>query len=462
MTEALEETEEKTEEQKSHHLSAEFIHEVIDELEEENWPRVRELIKPLHAADLAYLLDVIRADERAQLIEKLGDTLDPEVVTHLAPALREHVFDTMGVKASAAAISQLERDDAVDVIGDLEARGQEEILKALPAETRVELEEGLSYPESSAGRLMSKHFVSMPEYWRVGDAIDFLRQNENLPRDFYEIFVVDPKFRPVGGVLLSRIMRNQRDVMIRDIMQEDIRAVSTELDQEEVAHIFRKYGLVEAPVINGEGRIVGVITVDDVVSVIQEEAEEDIMRLGGVQEGDFYSAVWKTAKKRFPWLFINLLTAIVASVVIGLYEESIAQLVALAVLMPIVASMGGNAGTQTVTVAVRALATRELSDANAYRVIGKELLVGGVNGLLFAIVSAGVVYMWFDDVQLSMVFAAAMVVTLLIAGLSGALIPYSLNKLGADPAVASSVFLTTVTDVVGFLAFLGIAAWWLF
>lgn len=442
------------------HLPPEFVQEVSDALASEDHAAARVLIQPLHAADLAYLLDMLKPEGRGRLLELVGPHLEPEVVTYLSPALREDVLHALGMDVAAGTIARLEGDDAVDVMEALPEETRQRILAVLPREARSDLEEGLAYAENTAGRLMSKQMVTVPQYWTVGDVIDFMRgETEKLPRDFYKVIVVDPRYRPVGGVLLSRIMRSQRETPVNALIDDEPRQINVQTDQEEVGYLFRRYGLVEAPVVNGEGRLVGVVTVDDVVDVIQEEAEEDILRLGGVKEGDLYSAVWQTVQSRFPWLLVNLGTAIAASLVIGLFEDTIGQLVALAVLMPIVASMGGNAGTQTVTVAVRALATHEMTEANAMRVIGKELLVGLMNGLVFAAVSAVAVYAWYGDPVLSLVFALATVITLMMAGVSGALIPYGLMKLGADPAIASSVFLTTVTDVIGFLAFLGLAAW---
>ena len=321
------------------------------------------------------------------------------------------------------------------------------------------METALSYPQDSAGRLMQREIVTVPENWRVGDTIDYMRARAaQLPRDFYDIFVVDDERYPVGVLPLSRLMRSRRPIEVSDIMQRVFLSISLTTDQEDVAHVFRKYGLVSAPVVDEDGRLVGVITVDDVVDVIQEEAEEDIMHLGGVREDDFYAAVFDTTHTRFSWLLINLGTAIVASIVIGLFDAVIERVVALAVLMPIVASMGGNAGTQTLTVAVRALAMKELTPTNAARIVVKEVLVGGVNGLLFAIVMGLVAWLWFGDPALGGIIAAAMIINLLIAGFAGTVVPIALDRLKIDPAIASTVVLTSVTDVVGFLAFLGLGA----
>jgi magnesium transporter len=320
------------------------------------------------------------------------------------------------------------------------------------------IEQGLSLPEYSAGRLMQREMVAVPAYWTVGETIDYLRSAARLPEDFYVIYVVDPRHRPVGLVRLSTMLRHQRRVRLRDIMEVEMPLISTVADQEEVARLFRDRDLLSAPVVDASGRLVGRITVDDVIDVIEEEAEDDMLRLAGVAEVDLYRAVVDTVKARVSWLGINLVTAILASLVIGLFADTIESVVALAVLMPIVASMGGNAGTQALTVAVRSLATKELTPANAKRILGKELVVGLLNGLIFAVVIGGIAWFWFGRPEIGWVIATAMVINLAVAGLSGIAIPLALERLNIDPAIASAVFLTTVTDVVGFFAFLGLAA----
>ncbi|HYC05724.1 MAG TPA: magnesium transporter [Azospirillaceae bacterium] len=444
-----------------------LVREVRELLDEEALDKVEAVLADLHAADIAQLLEHLNGGDRETVVGLLRRDFDGEVLTYLAPEMREEVMELLEPKELAAAVAELETDDAVDVIQDLDEETQREILENLPPEARQLVEEGLTFPEYSAGRLMSREFVSVPQFWTVGRLLDYLRaaasprpdgRESELPEDFYDIFIVDPMHRVVGAVPLSRVMRARRGVKLADILTDDIHVISATMDQEEVARKFRKYALVSAPVVDEAYRLIGVITVDDVVDVIAEEAEEDLLRLGGVGEGDLYRAVLDTTRSRFSWLAVNLVTAIVASVVIGMFEGAIEKVVALAVLMPIVASMGGNAGTQTLTVAVRALATRELTDANALRVIGKEVLVGTANGLLFAVIAGLIAWFWFKDPLLGGVIGAAMVVNLICAGLFGAVIPLALQKLRIDPAVASAVFLTTVTDVVGFLAFLGLAS----
>jgi magnesium transporter len=439
-------------------LTDEFVYEVEDALEAEDAQRVVELVEPLHVADLADLLEYLTRDERHRTVEILGAGLEPEVLVYLDPAVREEVIEQLGPQGLARALSALDSDDAVEIFEDLDEEFQSRILATLPKAYRTLLEESLSYPEDSAGRLMQRETIAVPSAWTVGETIDYMRESEDLPDDFYDLFIVNPKHRPIGAIPLSRVLRSRRPVRLTEIMDTDLHILPVEMDQEDVAYQFRQYGLVSAPVVDEAGRLVGAITVDDVVHVIDEEAEEDLMKLGGVTETDLYSAALDTAKARFSWLVVNLLTAILASVVIGLFQKSIEKAVALAVLMPIVASMGGNAGTQTLTVAVRAIAMKDLTAANALRFVGKEILVGSFNGIMFAVLAGTVAWLWFDSPGLGLLMAAAMIVNLLVASLSGTLIPLGLERMGVDPAIASSVFLTTVTDVVGFFAFLGLAA----
>lgn len=420
---------------------------------------VEALIGELHASDLADLLEELVGENRRKLLDHVRDQLDPELLTHMDDVVREDVLEILEPEEVAAVLTELDTDDALDVFEDIPVEDQQGVLDQLSPSDRALLEQAMTYPEDSAGRLMQRELVTVPKDWSVGNTIDYLRNRAAvLPRDFYEIYAVDEERIPVGTIPLSRLMRNQRDVRIDDIMLTELRAAYVEMDQEEVALMFSQYALVSAPVVNNEGQLVGVITADDVVHVIQEEAEEDFLRLGGVQEDDFYEAVLQTTRARFSWLLVNLCTAIVASLVIGLFDAAIEQVVALAILMPIVASMGGNAGTQTLTVAVRALAMKELTTTNAARIIGKEVIVGGINGILFAGLIGVVTWLWFGDTLIGIVIGAAMIVNLLIAGFAGVAIPIVLQKMKIDPAIGSAVVLTTITDVVGFMAFLGLAA----
>ncbi len=424
--------------------------------------RVRELIEELHPADAADMLEHLSPDDRAMVVNILRDNFDPDLLAELDETVRDHVVDVLGLEDLAAVIVELDSDDALEVLEELDEGEQKQVLDAIPAGDRTLIEEGLSYPEDSAGRLMQREVVTVPTFWNVGQTIDFLRHKTEtekavMPGVFYDIFVVDPTHRPVGSIPLSRLLTTDRPVPVTDLMDAEMKVLPVSVDQEDVAFVFRQRDLVSAPVVDDGGRLIGIITIDDVVDVIHEEHEEDIMLLGGVKEDDLYEASLYTMRARFSWLVVNLATAILASVVIGLFDATLQQMVALAILMPIVASMGGNAGTQTLTVAVRALAMKELTPANASRVIGKELLVGCFNGILFAVLIGGVAWGWFGDPTLGVVIGLAMVVNMIVAGLAGTTIPLALDRFGIDPAVASGVFLTTITDVVGFFVFLGLA-----
>ncbi len=440
-------------------VTDELVGAVRQAVLEDRWSDIQPLVAELHAADLADLLERLNSLERAVVIETVGEELDAEVMTHLDETIREEVLDGLDTERLAAVVTELESDDAVDLIEDLDEADQKELLDAIPAVERVLYEEALAWPEDSAGRLMRREVVVAPAIWTVGETIDYMRSDAEMPNDFYDLVVVDPAHKPLGLLPLSRVLRSARPVPITDIMDEDFRPIPVTMDQENVAFLFRQYAMVEAPVVEESGRLVGVITVDDVVEVIEEEHEEDIMNLAGVGGDDYYSAVMATTQSRFSWLLVNLVTAIMASLVIALFDAAIEKVVALAILMPIVASMGGNAGTQALTVTVRALATRELTTSRALRAVAKESLVGLINGILFAVLMGVITWAWFGDPQIGGVLATAMVVNLLVAGLAGTMIPLGLERAGADPAVASVVFLTTITDVVGFFVFLGLGAW---
>jgi magnesium transporter len=423
--------------------------------------RLRTLVAPLHPADQADLLERMPARTAASLVRFLGDHLDAETLTYLDENTREAIVEVMGAKALARQLHDLSTDDAIDIIEELEEDALADVLAALSAEDRVLVEEGLSFPEDSAGRLMQREVVTVPSFWTVGQTIDYLRGGELTTDDFYLIFVVDPARKPLGEVPLSKLLCTQRPRRISEIMEPDFRSIPVDMDQEEVAVLFRRYGMVSAGVVDLGNRLVGMITIDDVIDVIDEEAEEDLMALAGVGEASLRSSIRETLQGRTSWLLVNLLTAILASVVIGVFDATIEQWVALAVLMPIVASMGGNAGTQTVTVAVRAIALRQLDAVSTRNFVVREGLVALLNGLLFAVLAAAVSFVWFGDPEIATVMAVAMFANLLIAGLSGTLVPIGLLRAGVDPAVASSVFVTTITDVVGFFVFLGLAALYL-
>ena len=423
--------------------------------------RLRTLVAPLHPADQADLLERMPARTAASLVRFLGDHLDAETLTYLDENTREAIVEVMGAKALARQLHDLSTDDAIDIIEELEDDALADVLAALSPEDRVLVEEGLSFPEDSAGRLMQREIVTVPSFWTVGQTIDYLRGGKSATDDFYLIFVVGPARKPLGEVPLSKLLCAQRPRRISEIMESDFRSIPVDMDQEEVAILFRRYGMVSAGVVDLGERLVGMITIDDVIDVIDEEAEEDLMALAGVGEASLRSSIRETLQGRTTWLLVNLLTAILASVVIGVFDATIEQLVALAVLMPIVASMGGNAGTQTVTVAVRAIALRQLDAVSTRNFVIREGLVALLNGLLFAVLAAAVSFVWFGDPEIATVMAVAMFANLLIAGLSGTLVPIGLLRAGVDPAVASSVFVTTITDVVGFFVFLGLAALYL-
>ncbi len=419
--------------------------------------RLRELFEPLHAADIADFLEQVDGAERREILLLAPDVIDGEVLSDLDESLREDVISFLPAERLAEAVRELDSDDVVDLIEDLEEPQQEALLGALAAADRVAVEQALTYPEYSAGRLMQREVVMAPEHWTVGEAIDHLRAQENLPEQFYHVVLVDPRMKPVGQVPLGKLMAARRPVKLTAIATEDFRAIPVLQYEGDVAYAFNQYHLISAPVVDDDGRLVGVITIDDAMIVLDEEHEEDILRLAGVGEGSLSDPVFETAWQRLPWLGVNLVTAILASLVIAQFEDAIAQVVALAVLMPIVASMGGNAGTQSLTVAVRAIATRDLTGSNVLRVIRREVLVGLANGIVFAVVMGLVGWLWFSWPQLGGVIAAAMVVNLVVAGLAGIGVPVLLEKVGIDPALASGAFVTTVTDVVGFFAFLGLA-----
>ena len=442
-------------------LNPDVIREAIVALGSNDGSAILEIVAPLHPAEIADLIEMLRGPMRTQLVELLRPKFDPVVLTELDETVRDEVAEQLGTETIAKAIASLDSDDALNLISTLEETKQRRVLHAISYALRSMLEEGLAFPEDSAGRLMQREFVAVPTFWTVGEVIDFLRESDDLPDDFYDVFVVDPRHRLIGYVALNRVLRAKRPVLVRDIMIDEFVSVPVHMDQEEVAYVFAQQDLVSAPVVDDNERLIGVITIDDIVDVIHQEAEEDLMRLGGVREDDLYAAVIDTGKSRFSWLFVNLFTAVIASVVIGLFQGTIEQVVMLAVLMPIAASMGGNAGTQTLTVAVRAIAMKELTTANAYRVMSKEILVGTFNGVLFALIVGVIAWIWSGSIGIGVVMAVAMVITLIVAGFAGAAIPLALSRTRFDPAIASGVFLTTVTDVVAFLAFLGLGTWFL-
>ena len=441
------------------HLPDEDIREILDAAKSQDSDTVYAALKELSPADAAELLSKIKEDDRQELLSMYGEALDPQIFAELDQELSRSALATMPTASVVEIISKLESDDALLLVETLKPNVQKEVINRLSTKDRLALEEGLSFPEDSAGRLMRRELVAIPEFWTVGKTIDYLRTStETLPEDFFDLFIINPSHHLTGAIPLSRLIRSGRDEKIQNLQIEGTHSIPAEMDQEEVAHMFRRDNIVSAPVIDNDGRLIGMITIDDIIDVIDEEAQEDLLRMVGVDHGDLYRAVIATANTRFKWLFVNLLTAILASIVISFFGATIEQIVALAVLMPIVASMGGNAGTQALTVAVRAIATHEISETNTWRVIWKETLVGLLNGILFAVLTGFIAALWFQLPMLGIVIALAMTINLIVAGLFGAGIPLFLHRIGSDPAVSSTVLLTTITDVVGFLSFLGLAA----
>ncbi|MEM1086552.1 MAG: magnesium transporter [Pseudomonadota bacterium] len=420
--------------------------------------RLSDTLEQLHPADASDLLEQLSTDEFETAVELLGGALPSEVLVELRDEYREDAVEVLSDKAVAEAIDEMDSDDATAVLEDIDEDRRERILDALEPEDRAVLEANLVYGDETAGRLMQREYLAAPEFWTVGQTIDFARDNaDELPTDFYEIYVVDPMNRPLGYVLLSQLLRAEREVKLADMMESFESDIRVDLDQEEVAYQFQKYALASAPVKDLDGRLVGMITVDDMVHVIQEENTEDLLALANVSSADGSDTVWESVKARAPWLGINLITAFVASGIIALFEGTLDRLVQLAILMPVVAALAGNAGSQGLAVAVRAIAEREMEGAAGRRAVVRETLTGCVNGLIFAIGVGVIAQLWFGDVALSAVIAIAMLLSFVWAGVSGILVPLTLKKLGADPAVASSVFVLTLTDVMAFFSFLGLA-----
>ena len=442
-------------------IRPEFVEAISRAVQIADTAFLKEIVGELHEADLGDLIEALDADERVPLIELTGADFDFSALNEVDDTVREELLEDLPPETVAEGVRELDSDDAVELLQGVDEEVQDEILEKLPLSERVALERSLTYPENSAGRRMQTEFIAMPPDWNVGQAIDYMRETPDLPDRFYDIYSVDADQRWQGAVSLDALLRARRPVPLAELIDEDRRRVSVLDDQSDVARMFGKYNLVSAPVVDPDNRLVGVITIDDVVDVIEEEADEDLKALGGVTSDEELSDnFWTIAKGRFTWLLINLATAFIASSVLGLFEDQLQQMVALAVLAPIVASQGGNAATQTMTVAVRALATRQLNPNNAMRIVIREGLVGLINGLAFAVITGIAAFVWFKTPGLGIVIGLAMVCNLIAGALGGILIPMVLERVKADPAVASGTFVTTVTDVVGFFAFLGIATLW--
>ncbi|PKP97972.1 MAG: magnesium transporter [Alphaproteobacteria bacterium HGW-Alphaproteobacteria-13] len=438
-------------------LKPEFVRDVIALAESGETEAARERIGRLHPADIADLFELVSDEDRSLLAGVLGDMLSPDVLAEMNEHVRERLIDLLAPEQVAEIASELDTDDAVAIIEDMEADDRQAVLQAMEPEDRAAIEDALSFPEETAGRLMQREYVAVPEHVTVGDVIDRLREDGELATDFWEIFVVDPMHRPVGTCQLSWILRTPRDIAISDVMKREQTLIPVDMDQEEVALRFQKYALISAAVVDKAGRLVGMITVDDIVHIIQEEAGEDILRLSGAGDGDINEPIRETYVARVRWLVANLGTALVASAIVGLFGGAIEQMVALAILMPIVAAVGGNAAMQTLAVTVRALAMNQLTDSNSWRAIWREIKIALLNGGTIAAIAGAVTALWFASPALGGVIAAAMIVNIFIAGVTGVVVPLLLDRLDQDPAVSSSVFVSMVTDSMGFLAFLGLA-----
>jgi magnesium transporter len=435
-----------------------FINTFIEKINGSDLQFINQTLKNLHPSDVANLIENLPYETRVKLIEIESFNIAPEIFIELNESIQSEVLQLLSINSIANIIRRLESDDAVGILENLDAEKKNSILDKLPPKDRFLLEEGLSYPEDSAARIMQREFTAIPSDWTVGQTIDYLRESKDLPQEFLEIFIVDNDFKPIGIVPSSRVLRTSRDSKMNLIMREMPVLISVNMDKEEVGHTFENYNLVSAGVVNKNNKLVGMITADDVVTVVQEEAEEDVLRLAGVGDEEITDSVFVKTKRRFNWLLVNLATALLASWVISIFGAEIEKVVALAFLMPIVASMGGNAGMQTLAVTIRAIATKELSSSNMNKIVGKEFLIGVLNGIIFAIITGVIVQLWFKQIDLSIIIAASMVLNMIVAGLFGILIPVTLKKMKIDPALASSVFVTTVTDVIGFLSFLGIGS----
>ncbi len=439
-------------------LDTKRVQLILSAIEEGDTTRLNTLLAPLHPADIADFLEQISSAERRDFLHLWSGEIDGEILSEIDESIREEVIEALSPQVLADAVRELETDDVVDILEDLEEPQQAIILSALASADRIAVEQAMSYPEDSAGRLMQREVVVAPEHWTVGEAIEHLRGAEWLPDQFYHVILVDPRMKPQSYVTLGRLLSSRREIKLRDIVEDSFRTVKATAEEADVAYIFNQYHLISCPVVDENDRLVGVITIDDAMNVLDEEHEEDMLRLAGVgDESSISDRVMETTRQRLPWLSINLLTAMISSTVISQFEDTILHIVALAALMPIVASMGGNAGTQCLTVAVRALATRDLTNSNVWRVIRRETIVGLVNGLFFAVIMGSLSWFWFANPLLGLVIGMALMINLLVAGMTGILVPVLMDKAGVDPALASGTFVTTVTDVVGFFVFLSLA-----
>ena len=440
-------------------FNKDFINLFSDKIKSRDISFINQTLKDLHPSDTANLIENLPKDTREKLIEIEGFNIGPEIFIEINESIQSEVLQLLSDDSIANIIKRLESDNSIKILENLESSKKNSILDKLPPKDRFLLEEGLSFPEDSAARIMQREFTAVPSDWTVGQTIDYLRENKDLPKEFLEIFIVDNDFQPIGTVPSSRVLRTPRDHKMNSIMRKVPVLVPVNMDKEEVGHTFENYNLVSAGVVNKNNKLVGMITADDIVTVVQEEAEEDVLRLAGVGDEEITDSVFIKTKRRFSWLLLNLFTALLATWVISIFGATIEQMVALAFLMPIVASMGGNAGMQTLAVTIRAIATKELSSGNFNNIVMKEFLIGILNGIIFAIITAVIVQLWFENLNLTLIISISMILNMIVAGLFGIMVPVSLKRFNIDPALASSVFVTTITDVIGFLSFLGIGSY---
>jgi len=443
-------------------FNKEFINVLSKKIKDNDTAFLNSTLKELHPSDSADLIENLIPENRTKLIELEGFNLDPEIFIELNESVQTEIFILLSTESIVNILKRLESDNALKILENLDEKKKNTVLNKLPPKDRFILQEGLSYPEDSAARIMQREFTAIPSNWSVGQTIDYLRENKDLPEEFLEIFIVDSDFKPIGTVPSSKVLRTSRDSKMNLIMNEMQVLIPVNMDKEEVGRLFENYNLVSAGVVDKTNKLVGMITGDDVVTVVKEEAEEDVLRLAGVGDEEITDNVLKKTKRRFSWLLLNLFTALLATWVISKFGATIEQMVALAFLMPIVASMGGNAGMQTLAVTIRAIATKELSSGNLTQIVTKEFIIGILNGLIFAVITGIIVQLWFKEINLTILIAVSMVLNMMVAGLFGILVPVSLKKFNIDPAIASSVFVTTITDVIGFLSFLGIGAYFFY
>ena len=440
-------------------FNKEFIKVINEKIRNQDTDFLAKSLKELLPADSADIIENLSLENRSKLIELEGFNIDPEIFVELNESIQTEIFLLLSVESIASLLKKMESDNALKILENLDQSKKETVLNRLPPKDRFLLEEGLSYPEDTAARIMQREFTVIPNNWSVGQTIDYLRENKDLPDEFLEIFIVDSDFKPIGTVPSSKVLRTPRETKMDLIMREMQVLIPVNMDQEEVGHTFENYNLTTAGVVDKNNKLVGMITSDDILTVVKEEAEEDVLRLAGVGDEEITDSILRKTKRRFNWLLLNLFTALLATWVISKFGATIQQMVALAFLMPIVASMGGNAGMQTLAVTVRAIATKELSSENFTKIVSKEFVIGILNGIIFAIITGIIVQLWFREINLTIIIAVSMVLNMIVAGLFGILVPVSLKKFNIDPAIASSVFVTTITDVIGFLSFLGIAAY---